>query len=53
MTKLFLFLSMTALVFLPGCEVIVGIFKAGFWSAVILMVLIVAVAWWGYQKFRK
>lgn len=51
--KLFLFLSLVALMFLPGCEVIVGIFQAGFWTAVILIVLIIASAFYAYMKFKK
>lgn len=53
MKRLHLFLSLAFLFFLPGCDIIVGIFKAGFWSAVILIALIVTAGWWGYRKLRK
>ena len=51
-SKIFLLLSLIAILFLPGCEVIVGIFKAGFWTAIILILLIVGLAMWGFRKFR-
>lgn len=39
--------------FLPGCDIIVGIFKAGFWTAITLVVLLGAVGWYIAQKFRS
>lgn len=48
-----IFLSITVLLFLPGCEIVAGIFKAGFWTAIILVILIVAVAMYSYKKLRK
>ena len=51
-SKIFLLLTLIAILFLPGCEVIVGIFKAGFWTAIILILLIVGLAMWGFRKFR-
>lgn len=38
---------------LPGCDIIIGIFKAGFWSAIILIVILVALGWWGISEYRK
>ncbi|MBL3657368.1 hypothetical protein [Fulvivirga sediminis] len=47
----------TALLFLafllPGCEVIGGIFKAGFWTGIIVVFLIVAIIIWLVVKFRR
>jgi hypothetical protein len=40
------------LIFLPGCEVIAGIFKAGFWTAIILIVLFIALIGYGIAKMR-
>ena len=31
---------------LGGCEIIGGIFKAGFWTAIILVVLVIALVGW-------
>jgi len=36
-----------------SCQVVEGIFKAGFWSAIILIVIIVAVIMWIIGKSRK
>lgn len=51
--NVFLIIGLILMLFLPGCEVIAGIFKAGFWTAIILIVLIVALAMWGFKKFRS
>lgn len=53
MNKLFVLAVLTTLLFLPGCDIIAGIFKAGFWTAIILVGLIVGLALYGYKKFRK
>ncbi len=45
-------LLFTLSVTLSSCEVVGGIFKAGFWTAIILIVLIVAVVLWLIGKFR-
>lgn len=42
-----------ALLFLPGCDLIAGIFKAGFWTAIILVVLVVALIGWAIYSFSK
>ena len=41
------------LMLVSGCEVIAGIFKAGFWSAIILIALIIGLAVYGYKKFTR
>lgn len=51
--NLFLAMMLALLLFLPGCDVVVGIFKAGFWTAVILMLLIAGLGWYGYRKMRR
>jgi hypothetical protein len=38
---------------LSACEVIEGIFKAGFFSAIMLGVLLVALIVWVASRFRK
>lgn len=42
-----------AIIFLSGCEAIGGIFKAGMWVGIIVVVLIVAVVLWLIGKVRK
>ena len=51
--RLFILFFISLLIFLPGCDAIIGIFKAGFWTAIILVVLIAALAIYGYRKFKK
>lgn len=41
------------MVTLSSCEVIGGIFKAGFWSAIILVVLVVGLILWLVSRGRK
>ena len=41
---------MMAAVFLTGCEVVGGIFKAGMWTATILIVLVVGIVIWIVSK---
>ena len=49
-----LWLYALALVFtLSSCEVIGGIFKAGFWTAIILVVLVVVIILWLIGKARR
>lgn len=50
--KLLYLFCMSLFLFLPGCDVIVGIFEAGFWTAIILVVLIVALLIFGYSKMK-
>jgi hypothetical protein len=38
---------------LTGCELIKGIFKAGVWTGVIGVVLVVALIVWGLSKLAK
>jgi hypothetical protein len=47
---------LTALVLvmtLSSCEVIGGIFKAGFWTAIILVVLVVGLILWLVNRGRR
>ncbi|MEX0966356.1 MAG: hypothetical protein WD077_03895 [Bacteroidia bacterium] len=46
----FLFLSLFTF---SGCDLIVGIFEAGFWTAIILVVIIVLIVGWIIYKMRK
>lgn len=49
------FFSLLALlaVTLTSCEVIGDIFKAGMWTAVIIIVLVVLIIGWIISKFRR
>jgi hypothetical protein len=46
-------LFFTSVMLLSACEVIEGIFKAGFFSAIMLGVLLVALIVWVASRFRK
>jgi hypothetical protein len=49
-----IWISALALVFtLSSCEVIGGIFKAGFWTAIILIVIVVALILWLVSRGRR
>lgn len=50
--KLLFLLCMSFFLFLPGCDILAGIFEAGFWTAIILVVLIVAGVAYGYSKLK-
>ena len=39
----FYVLLLSTLVFLPGCDVVGEIFETGFWTAIIILVLVVAI----------
>jgi hypothetical protein len=45
--------ALALVITLSSCEVIGGIFKAGFWSAIILVVLVVAVILWLVSRGRR
>lgn len=49
-TLLFL---ITMLMFLPGCDLIEGIFEAGFWTAIIIIVGVIALIIWGLSGFSS
>jgi len=38
---------------LSSCEVVGGIFKAGFWAAIILVVIVVAIILWIVNRMRR
>ena len=38
---------------LSSCEIVGGIFKAGFWTAIILIVLVVALILWLVGRSRR
>jgi hypothetical protein len=44
---------LASMLVLSSCEVIEGIFKAGFFSAVILGVLLIALVVWVASRLRK
>lgn len=45
-------LSLYNYIFLQIGELVEGIFKAGFWVAIIMVVIIVAIGIWLFKKFR-
>ena len=46
-------LACLSMIFLPGCEVIGGIFKAGVWSGVIIVVLVLALIVFVISRLTK
>lgn len=40
-------------VFLQIGELVEGIFQAGFWAAIVLVVIVVAAGYWLVKKFRR
>lgn len=40
---IFYVILFSTLVFLPGCDVVGDIFEAGFWTAIIILVLVVVI----------
>ena len=46
-------IALIATIILPGCEVIGGIFKAGVWVGVIIVILIIGIISFIVAKFRK
>ena len=38
---------------LSSCEVVGGIFKAGFWTAIILIVLVIVIILWIINRGRR
>lgn len=49
--QLFMFLLM--LLTVTGCDVVVGIFEAGMWVGIILVILIVFLVIWLIRKFMR
>lgn len=51
LSQLFMFLLM--LLTVTGCDVVVGIFEAGMWVGIILVILIVFLVIWLIRKFMR
>jgi len=49
---LLIVLLVLAAVTLPGCEAIVGIFKAGVWTGVVMVVILIAIIGFVAAKVR-
>lgn len=49
----FLILVVFATTTLASCEMVGGIFKAGMWTTLILIVLVVALIFWLLRRFRR
>lgn len=45
------FLLLILISFLSGCEIVGGIFEAGVWFGILIVVLVVAVLIWVLRKF--
>ena len=45
-------LLLTLLAFASGCQVIEGIFKAGMWVGIIMVVLVVLIIGWLMRKMK-
>jgi L-asparagine transporter-like permease len=41
------------LLFLPGCDLIGDIFEAGFWTALIVIIAVIALIIWGLSSFSQ
>lgn len=41
------------LLFLPGCDLIEGIFEAGFWLAILVIIGVIALIIWGISAFSS
>ena len=48
-----LLLIVCAALLVTGCGVITGIFKAGFWTAIVLVALMMMVVFWIVGKMRR
>lgn len=51
LSQVFMFLVM--LITFTGCDVVVGIFEAGMWVGIILVILIVFLVIWLIRKFMR
>ena len=49
----FLIFLLASLVLFPGCEVVQGIFKAGVWVGILVVVGIIALILWLVSRARK
>lgn len=49
----FVLLLISTLLFLPGCDFIFGVFQAGFWTAIILVIAVISLIAWGIYSFRS
>lgn len=53
MKKLNLLFALFAITLLSSCSAIAGIFKAGVWVGIIVVVVIIAILIWIISLFRK
>jgi hypothetical protein len=51
--NLFLIILISLLTTFTGCEIIGGIFKAGFWVGIIVVVLLILIVVWLVNRMRK
>jgi hypothetical protein len=52
LSGIWLFVTALAMT-LSSCEVVGGIFKAGFWTAIILVVLVIVIILWLVNRGRR
>jgi len=52
MRKLYSLTAILVITLLSSCELVGDIFEAGAWTGIILVVIIVAVIFWLFSKFR-
>jgi hypothetical protein len=46
-------MALAVMITLSSCEVVGGIFKAGFWSAIIIVVIVVVLILWLVNRGRR
>lgn len=44
---------LSMLLFLPGCDLIKGVFEAGFWTAIFIIIAVIALIIWGLSSFSS
>lgn len=49
----FVLLLISSLLFLPGCDLIFGVFQAGFWTAIVLIVALFVLSGWAIYRFSN
>ena len=53
MRKLYSLIALSALTLLSGCELVGGIFKAGAYTGIFVVIIVIALIIWLLSKFRS
>ena len=53
MRKLYSLIALSALTLLSGCELVGGIFKAGAYTGIFVVIVVIALIIWLLSKFRN